>query len=135
MLNGFSFQIAIAVFAFVYGNPVRIINGFDSFGNTCGVEHNERFQNFNLSGLNTIDKPYVFFFDITEWEQTLKLCVKSCPDRKIENKDQLYTYYKETNSHLCRYNFDMSLLAQPIPQNLTYFNILGPCPEFPVYKR
>lgn len=131
----FYFQIAIAVFAFVYGNPVRIINGFDSFGNTCGVEHNERFQNFKLSGLNTVDKPYVFFLDIKEWRQTLKLCVKSCPDRNIIDKDQLYKHYQETNSHLCRYDFDMSLLGKPIPNNLSYFNIFGPCPELPVYER
>lgn len=129
------FQIAIAVFAFVYGNPVRIINGFDSFGNTCGVEHNERFQNFKLSGLNTIDKPNVFFLDIKEWRQTLKLCVKKCPDRTLINKNDLYQYYKETNSQLCRYDFNMSFLIQPIPNNLSYFNILGPCPELPVYER
>lgn len=131
----FCFQIAIAVFAFVYGNPVRLINGFDSFGNTCGVEENERFKNFNLSGQNTIDKPNVFFLDIKEWRQTLKLCVKSCPDRNIITKDQLYQYYKETDSHLCRYDFNMSLLEKPIPNNMSYFNILGPCPELPVVAR
>ncbi|XP_031631172.1 CTL-like protein 1 [Contarinia nasturtii] len=128
------FMIAIAVFAFVYGSPVRLINGFDSFGNTCGVEHNDRFQNFNLSGLNMAKKPYVFFLDIKEWQQTLKICVESCPDRNILDQDQLYRYYKETNSHLCQYDFNMTLLEKPIPNNMTYFHILGPCPKLPVYE-
>lgn len=123
------------MFAFVYGNPVRLINGFDSFGNTCGVKHNERFQNFKLSGLNTIDKPNVFFLDIKEWRQTLKLCVKSCPNRTLTNTNDLYQFYKDTKSQLCRYDFNMSFLNQPIPNNLMYFNILGPCPELPVYER
>lgn len=128
-------QIAIAVFAFVYGNPVRLINGYDSFGNTCGVEHNERFQNFRLSGLNTIDKPNVFFLDVKELRQTLKICVKSCPNQVIPNKDDLYRYYQKTGSQLCRYDFNMTLLEKPVPTGMDYFNILGPCPTLPVFER
>lgn len=123
------------MFAFVYGNPVRFINGYDSFGNTCGVKSNERFQNVNLSGQNTIDKPNVFFLDVMELRQTLKICVKKCPTRLIDNKDELYRFYKDSDSQLCRYDFNMSLLEQPVPTHMNYFNILGPCPVFPVYKR
>lgn len=131
----FLFQIAIAVFAFVYGNPLRLINGYDSFGNTCGVKTNERFQNFRLSGQNTIDKPYVFFLDIRELRQTLKLCVKSCPNQFINSGKELYKYYQNTGSQLCRYDFNMSLLVQPMPEGMRYFDILGPCPTLPVYER
>lgn len=129
------FQIAIAVFAFVYGNPVRLINGFDSFGNTCGVEKNEHFSDFTLSGINTLDKPYVFFLNISEWRQTLKICVRKCPNRQLTNPKDLYRFYTDTQSQLCRYDFNMSLLDMPIPNDLTYFNILGPCPELPVDER
>lgn len=129
------FQIAIAAFAFVYGNPIRLINGFDSFGNTCGVRSNEHFADFNLSGISTIDKPYVFFLDIKEWRQTLKICVRQCPNRKLELRQDLYNFYKDTSSQLCRYDFNMSLLNMEIPRDLNYFNILGPCPELPVYER
>lgn len=114
---------------------MRLINGFDSFGNTCGVKTNEHFADFKLSGINTIDRPYVFFLDIREWRQTLKICVKKCPTRKINSAKELYLFYKDTNSQLCRYDFNMSLLDMPIPNDLTYFNILGPCPELPVYER
>lgn len=136
LINKYIFiqQIAIAVFAFVYGNPVRLINGSDSFGNTCGVESNERFQTYQLSGLKTIDKPNVFFLDIKELRRTMKLCVKSCPNRYIGNKDELYRYYKDTNSQLCRYDFNMSLLVSPHQNDMNFFNILGPCPTFPVYE-
>lgn len=127
------------MFAFVYGNPIRLINGFDSFGNTCGVKSNEHFADFNLSGINTIDKPYVFFLDIKDWHQSLKICVKQCPTRDLQNSTELYTFYQQTGSQLCRYDFNMSLLNMPVPQGLTYFNILGPCPEVkpekPVYQR
>lgn len=119
----------------MYGDPVRLINGYDSFGNTCGVRANERFQNFKLSGLNTIDKPNLFFLHVKELRQTLKVCVKKCPDRFITNKDELYRFYTETNSKLCRYDFDMTLLQQPIPREMNFFDILGPCPTFPVYDR
>lgn len=50
-------QILIAVFAFVYGNPIRLINGYDTFGNTCGVKNNQKFGNMELSGQDTSDKP------------------------------------------------------------------------------
>lgn len=128
-------QIAVAVFAFVYGDPVRLINGYDSFGNTCGVRTNEKYQNFNLSGRNTLDTPNLFFLDIKELRQTLKICVKKCPNAFLQNKDELYRYYQTTNNQLCRYDFNMSLLADPVPTGLNYFDFLGPCPTFPVYER
>lgn len=130
-----SFQIAIAVFAFVYGNPVRLINGYDSFGNTCGVRSNEHFTDLKLSGQNTIDKPNLFFLDIREWRNTVKICVKQCPTQLLAHQSELYRFYKETDSQLCRYDFNMSLLAQPTPEGMEYFNVLGPCPKLPVYER
>lgn len=128
----FCFQITIAVFSFVYGNPLRLINGFDSFGNTCGVESNYHFANYKLSGINTADKPYVFFLDMSELRRTLKICVRTCPTRDIINAADLYRFYKETNSQLCRYDFNMTLLEMPIPRDLTYFHVLGPCPVLPI---
>lgn len=59
-----------------YLDPKRIINGFDSFGNTCGVKNNEKWQGADFSGQSTIDRPYLFFLDIKELRQSLKICVK-----------------------------------------------------------
>lgn len=53
-------MIVVAIFSFVYGNPMRLINGYDSFGNTCGVKSNERFTGFPLSGRDTSMEPYLF---------------------------------------------------------------------------
>lgn len=53
----FHFQILIAAFALVYGNPLRLINGYDSFGNTCGMKNNPKFGSMELSGQDTSDKP------------------------------------------------------------------------------
>jgi solute carrier family 44 protein 1 (choline transporter-like protein) len=50
------FQIYIAAFAYVYGDPLKLINGYDSFGNTCGVPNNEKMGGLELSGLDTSDK-------------------------------------------------------------------------------
>ncbi|XP_058461950.1 choline transporter-like 1 [Malaya genurostris] len=126
--------LVIAVFSFVYGNPLRIINGYDSFGNTCGVESNEKFAHFPLSGLNTLDKPYVFFLDLKELRQTLKICVKECPKKDIGTAMELYRYYEERGSKYCRYDFNMSLLATQEASGPKYFAFAGPCPKFPVYE-
>lgn len=144
----YSLQIIVAVFSFVYGNPLRLINGYDSFGNTCGVRHNQKYSGFTMSGLDTSEKPNLFFLDIKELRQTLKICVRQCPTRTIQNRQDLYSYYKDTNSQLCRYDFNMTLLLAPEgrpPQTqssssataaaeMNYFDFLGPCPPFPVYE-
>lgn len=126
--------LIIAVFSFVYGNPIRIINGYDSFGNTCGVKSNEKFSHFPLSGMNTLDKPYLFFLDIKELRQTLKICVKECPQREIGNAVELYRYYEERDAKYCRYDFNMSLLTTQEAAGPKYFAFAGPCPKFPVYQ-
>lgn len=51
----FYFQIFIAGFAFVYGNPLRLIHGYDSFGNTCGSSTND-YIGTDLSGLDLSQK-------------------------------------------------------------------------------
>ncbi|XP_053684452.1 choline transporter-like 1 [Sabethes cyaneus] len=127
--------LIIAVFSFVYGNPLRIINGYDSFGNTCGVESNEKFSHFPLSGMNTLDKPYVFFLDIKELRQTLKICVKECPKREIASAIELYRYYEERGAQYCRYDFNMSLLTTQEASGPKYFAFAGPCPKFPVHEQ
>lgn len=87
-----------------------------------------------MSGLNTLDKPNLFFLDVKELRQTLKICVRECPSRTINNRNELYTYYKDTDSKLCRYDFNMTLLLGAESKNMNYFDFLGPCPTFPVYE-
>ncbi|KAM7357809.1 choline transporter-like protein 1 [Cochliomyia hominivorax] len=129
------FLIVIAIFSFVYGNPLRVINGYDSFGNTCGVKKNEHYPNYPLSGLNTIDKPHLLYFDIRKLKDSVKVCVKECPKKTLTNSKDVYNYYLETQNKLCRYDFDMSTLANNTQGDVSkLFNYLGPCPDFPIYE-
>uniref|UniRef100_A0A6P4FXR8 Choline transporter-like protein n=1 Tax=Drosophila rhopaloa TaxID=1041015 RepID=A0A6P4FXR8_DRORH len=127
------FLIVIAIFSFVYGNPLRIINGYDSFGNTCGVKHNEKFQGFPLSGLNTLDKPELFYFDVKELKKSLKICVKSCPAKTMNKGKELLDYYSQTGTQLCKYDYNMQQLNTAGESSST-FNFLGPCPSLPVHE-
>ncbi|CAD7003889.1 CTL-like protein 1 [Ceratitis capitata] len=129
------FLIVIAIFSFVYGNPLRVINGYDSFGNTCGVKRNEKFSTIPNSGMNTIDKPQLFYFDYKNPRQSIKICVKECPSRNINSKTDLHKYYMDTGTNLCRYDFNMDSLLDTNNKNIDeYFNFLGPCPKLPIYE-
>ncbi|XP_059062134.1 choline transporter-like 1 [Achroia grisella] len=122
-------MIIVAAISFVYGNPQRLINGYDSFGNTCGVKSNQKLINFPLAGLNTIDQKYLFFMDIKELRRSLKICVKQCPNRNMDSLNDIRNFYQETGSNLCRYDIN--------PNNVTttkdLHNFIGPCPTLPVY--
>lgn len=83
--------------------------------------------------MSTVDKPYVFFLDIKELRQSLKICVKSCPNNFIGSAQDIYKYYKEADSKLCRYDFNMTNLLGPIQDDVKFFHMLGPCPKLPVY--
>ncbi|TDG45455.1 hypothetical protein AWZ03_008078 [Drosophila navojoa] len=129
------FLIVIAIFSFVFGNPLRLINGYDSFGNTCGVKHNEKFQNFPLSGMNTIDKPELLYFDVKELKKSLKICVKSCPKRTLNQPKELYQYFTETGAQYCKYDYNMAQLDKPgLTKEDKTFNTLGPCPSLPILE-
>nr|CAD7408778.1 unnamed protein product [Timema cristinae] len=174
-------MIVIAAFAIVYGNPLRLINGYDSFGNTCGTSNNEKMGGLALSGMDTSDKQcsheilnssdlmqglesghysgcteldyslhtiqppthcrfsvippihevqinthinkclqnsssksssrginywdelYLFFMDVRHVSQSMKICVKKCPDHNLETLEDIQTFYKREHSLLCRF--------------------------------
>lgn len=126
----------IAAFSFVYGNPVRIINGYDSFGNTCGTKYNRKMVNNQFSGLDTSDKPYLLFYDIKELKRSLKTCVRECPKRTISKIEDIPVYYRETNNNICRYDFNYTDFAnQSIIDKKVLSGSFGPCPVVPIYER
>ncbi|XP_037904927.1 choline transporter-like 1 isoform X1 [Hermetia illucens] len=134
ILRGLTINIVVAIFSFVYGSPHRILKGTDSFGNICGVSHNEKYKKNPLSGLNMIDRPDLFFLDFQDFKKALKICVKSCPEKNITNSRDLHRYHIRSENNLCRYDFNASYLSLPISDNINYFNNLGPCPRLPVYE-
>ncbi|KAG5678794.1 hypothetical protein PVAND_008429 [Polypedilum vanderplanki] len=129
--------IVIAAFAFVYGNPQRIINGYDSFGNTCGVSDNKNYADISYgkaAGIDTSDKKFVYFFNIKEIKKSLKICVKQCPSKQLNTSVQLYDYYREKDTSYCRYDFDMNKLTRASDNDELIFHLTGPCPTLPVYE-
>ncbi|XP_001604227.1 CTL-like protein 1 [Nasonia vitripennis] len=126
-------MILIAAFAFVYGSPIRLINGYDSFGNTCGV-NNSKFGAMELSGQDNSDKPYLFFLDVSKVRQSLKICVKKCPERTLNSMVDVCNFYKETGSQLCHDKPGSGFSACKDMRNFNNLNRTGSCPVFPVYE-
>lgn len=116
----------------MYGNPLKIINGYDSFGNICGTNKNKPLENMTLTGIDTSSRPYLLFYDIKELRNSLKICVKECPRTTLSITNDLKTYYKQGNG-LCQYNFDYSELDKVNAQYLSHS--FGPCPVLPVHER
>lgn len=114
----------------MYGNPERLINGFDSFGNTCGVKSNQKLLNLPVAGINTYENKYLFFMDVKELKKSLKICVKECPNKRMESLEDIKKFYRETGSNLCRY--DINLNTTIYSQDLHKY--IGPCPSLPVYE-
>lgn len=130
------FMILIAAFALVYGNPIRLRNGYDSYGNTCGVQKNDKIGDIALSGRDTSDKPYLFYLDVQNLKQSLQICVKQCPDRHISSLVELKGFVNRTGSSLCSYDFDILAMDDDklkiAESSLT--SSIGPCPPLPVYN-
>lgn len=95
--------IFIAAFAFVIGDPIRLAYGQDSFGNTCGKE-NEELGNMTFSGMDMTDRPFLFFLNMSNLRQSLKICVKECPRENLITKKDIKEFEEETGSRLCRYD-------------------------------
>ena len=93
---------AVAYIAVTCGAPWRIVKGYDSFGNTCGV-NNVRPEGITAqhSGKNLTEFPYLMYFDPTVMipsslitipyldnssdskDTSMMVCVKSCPDFNV----------------------------------------------------
>lgn len=74
---------------------------------------------------------FLFFLDIYNVTQSLKICVKQCPDKILENINDICTFYKETGSQLChdRPGGDFSACNS---ESSKFKN--GSCPKLPVYS-
>lgn len=73
---------------------------------------------------------YLFFLDINNITQSLKICVKKCPDRILWKMEDICQFYKDTGSQLChdRPGSDFSACNS---ESSIFKN--GSCPERPVY--
>lgn len=64
------------------------------------------------------------------------MCVNECPKATLEKREDVYDYYLKSQNKLCRYDFNMSLIANGKEGDLSeLFNYLGPCPHLPIFER
>ncbi|CAH0554777.1 unnamed protein product [Brassicogethes aeneus] len=124
-------MVIIAAFSFVYGNPLRVINGYDSFGNICGTK-NKPIGNLELSGYDTTDRPYLLFYNIQELKDSLKICVKQCPKETLRSMNDVAAYNRK-GIGLCKYNFNYNDLSNNARDNSVLSSSFGPCPVLPIY--
>lgn len=73
---------------------------------------------------------YLFFLDIYNVTQSLKICVKQCPDRTLNDINDICTFYKETGSQLCHDRPGGGFSACN-SESSKFKN--GSCPKWPVY--
>lgn len=89
--------------------------------------------NVSLSGQDTSDKPYLLFYDIKNLGESLKICVKECPNKTMNSVSEIYNYHL-AGVDVCVYNFNYEdLRSSKIDQKLLSAP-LGPCPSLPVYE-
>lgn len=94
----------VAVFAFIHGDPERLINPTDSYGNICGTG-------------NFTSKKYLFYFDMTRCASssilltgcpTPQVCISSCPKYNFAALDPTMDLTKYQSSLICKYNVDLT---------------------------
>lgn len=118
------------------------------------MKNNPKLGDMELSGQDTSDKPYVnllyyfvtttamlkillfnrylFFLDVTNVEQSIKICVEKCPDRMIKNQNDTCKFYKDTGSKLCYDKSNSDFSACHSGDNK--LSPTGFCPDYPVYE-
>lgn len=138
--------IAIALYAFAIGSPLRMIHGSDSFGNVCG-QQNPKIDNLPFTGLDLRKRPNLFHLNQYDPINTIKICVKKCPNRDLVNMAEIYAFYTRYNASLCRYDFDFnstlvpsissqsSTFNRPQASPTSAFNDSGLCPTMPVTRK
>lgn len=130
--------VFVASFALALGDPRRLVNGCDSFGNVCGAR-NAPMGRLAFSGMDATDRPYLFYLDLADPRSSLKICVSRCPFRALRTMDEVRRFGEETGSSLCRY--DVEANNHSALSNATVLDLfnkeqqstgLGPCPRLPV---
>lgn len=100
-------MVLVGAFALVNGDAYRVINGVDSFGNTCGrrntpvvIFKNSSFdERFPLSGQDMTSKPFLFPLDASHPMTSAWICVENCPSRTVA--DRYDEFHASTNYSYC----------------------------------
>ncbi|CAD5125290.1 DgyrCDS13535 [Dimorphilus gyrociliatus] len=144
----------IAYIANLYGHPLRIIYGQDSYGNTCNVDNTpleekwSEFKGHKLSGINLKGYNKVYFYNFRsifpfydEIPGTI-VCVRTCPEN-ITNVEDHKKFSLKAKSSLCRYDVNNSRIFNgdsekdrcpplPLTETIDILNRCVPRVKFPV---
>ncbi|XP_078070212.1 choline transporter-like protein 1 isoform X2 [Mustelus asterias] len=121
-------MVVICGFAIASGAALRLISGYDTYGNICG-QKNTKVEGEKWSGLDHTHNKYVFFLDPCDMDTTAfrikskALCVAKCPYTDLNTLREIYNFAKENGSKLCDYSVDVEKYTSA-GQNL--------CPKLPV---
>ncbi|KAI0214390.1 Choline transporter-like protein 1 [Lamellibrachia satsuma] len=122
-------MLFFAVFSIKQGDSMRLIHGYDSFGNTCN-QKNGPIPNITHSGFNTEGKSNVFFMSMWNPFKSMQLCVNTCPDKDLYTKEDVKEFAERTGSRLCLYDLPIDKYTN----SSTEYSRNGPCPKLPIYK-
>lgn len=67
-------------------------------------------------------------------KQSLKICVKKCPDRMMNSISDFCDFYKDTGSQLCHDSPQVGFRVCSNINNRSKENRTGYCPSTPVYE-
>ncbi|KAK2159127.1 hypothetical protein NP493_1746g00015 [Ridgeia piscesae] len=123
-------MLFFAVFSIKQGDSMRLIHGYDSFGNTCN-QKNYRIPNITYSGISTEGKSNVFFMSMWRPFKSMQLCVSTCPDKDLRTPEDVKEFAEQTGSRLCLYNIPVEEYTTINPD---MYSKSGPCPKLPIYK-
>lgn len=140
----FAVFILLGAFAFVIGNAKRLVHGYDSFGNICGMV-NEPLGNLSFAGMDMTNKPFVFYLNTGNVRASLKICIEKCPNEYIDSEAKLTSFFEKTGISLCRYDVKSGVEGSnlyPQSANKSLAKLFqkqdestgfGPCPRLPIF--
>lgn len=125
-------------YAFVCGNPWRLIYGTDCFGNVCGSQNRRipmrDFEVQAMSGSDMRSKPFLFYYYPEYPKLSRSVCVERCPDEFInEDLSEFLAYQNRSGLNLCDYALTPQDILSHVNERL--FGAAGRCPVLPIYPQ
>lgn len=87
------------------------------------------FEYFCIKMVRFVNR-YLFFFDIQNPMESVKICVNKCPDRILKTPEDLQNFAKDIQSPICRYDIPLEAYS-----DIKEYELSLVCPNLPVYPR
>lgn len=132
-------SFVICLYSFHNGHPQRYANGFDSYGNTCGIKNKFKHEaGSSLSGQDHTNRTLSFWLHQANFSVSPQLCIKTCPDENLMTLEDLLDFYHRTGTSLCRYDINIDVFGKELDNNdgiaPRYDTDWTICPKLPIPK-